>query len=350
MPIGIAIDQAVYTPGTWGPNATGCGPVVTTGPAAVAAGTVTPKVGSNCSTTTNQQARFLLTEASPAQGNIYDGGSNSALIKNTAYANYNGMVATLQHRLSTTFSLLSNYTWSKCLNVYDAQGDIAGNGPMDPYNIALDYGRCGSDYRNIFNTSVVATSRFQSLHGIGGYLANGWELAPLFHITSGSAINVTSGSDISLTDIGNDRPNYVPGQKPIHEVKIQGGTSANTQATHGYLNAAAFCANSPTSLPCANPVAPGTYGNIGRNFVNGPMFFQFDSQLSRIWAIGERFKFDTRLEAFNVLNHPNFANPSSSNPAGGTFGDITATAGGTSLANIPALSARLFQGSIKVIF
>ncbi len=178
MPIGIAFDQAVYTPGVWGAGATGCGPVVTTGPAAQAAGTTSPAVGSACSTTANQQARFALTEASPIQGNIYDGGSNSAYINDTAWANYNGMVATLQHRLSTVFSLLTNYTWSRCMNVYDAQGDIAGNGPMSPYNIALDYGRCGSDYRNVFNTAVVATSSFKSFHGVGGYLANGWELVP----------------------------------------------------------------------------------------------------------------------------------------------------------------------------
>jgi hypothetical protein len=350
MPIGIAFDQAVYTPGTWGAGATGCGPVVTTGAAAVAAGTTSPKAGSNCSTTTNQQARFALTEASPAQGNIYDGGSNSAYVTNEAWANYNGMVATLQHRLSSTFSFLTNYTWSKCLNVYDAQGDIAGNGPESPYNPGLDYGRCGSDYRNISNTTLVAKSDFKSLHGLGGYLANGWELAPLFHILSGAPINVTSGSDISLTDIGNDRPNIVPGVNPIHEVKIQGGTVSTTQANRGYLNAAAYCANSPASLPCADPVNPGTYGNVSRNSVNGPMFFQFDGQVSRIWAIHERWSLDTRLEAFNIPNHPNFANPSSSNPAGGTFGTITSTAGGTSLANIPALTARVFQGSVKVIF
>jgi hypothetical protein len=212
MPIGIAFDQAVYTPGTWGPNASGCGPVVTSGAAAIAAKTTAANNPSGaCSTTGNEQARFILTEASPAQGNIYDGGSNSAYISDIAWANYNGVVATLQHRLSSTFSLLTNYTLSKCLNVSDAGGDVAGNGPMSPYNVGLDYGRCGSDYRNIFNTTMVAKSDFKSLNGLAGYLANGWELAPLFHILSGAPINVTSGSDISLTDIGNDRPNAVPG-------------------------------------------------------------------------------------------------------------------------------------------
>jgi hypothetical protein len=197
MPVGEPLSPAVYTPGTWGPNATGCGPVVTSGPAAVAGKTVTPAVGSNCSTTANQQARFRLTEASPVQGNLYQGGGGgSVLINDTAWANYNGMVATLQHRISSTFSLLTNYTLSKCLNIADAQGDVASTVIENPYNLRQDYGRCGSDYRNIFNTSVVATSRFQSLHGVAGYLANGWELAPLFHITSGAPINVTSGADI----------------------------------------------------------------------------------------------------------------------------------------------------------
>ena len=81
------------------------------------------------------------------------------------------------------------------------------------------------------------------------------------------------------------------------------------------------------------------------------MFFQFDAQISRIWPIlGESLKLDTRLEAFNVPNHPNFSNPSTSNPAGSSFGTITSTAGGTSLANIPALAARVFQGSVKITF
>lgn len=346
MPIGTAMNQAVYTAGTWGPGATGCGPVVTTGPAATAGKTTNPTVGSPCSTTSNQQARFILTEANPIQGNLYQGGSASALINDNGWANYNGMVASIQHRLSSTFSLLSNYTWSRCMNIYDAQGDQGGNGPMDPLNIGLDYGRCGSDYRNIFNTTIVATSKFP-LHGFAGYMANNWELAPLFHILSGAPINVTSGSDISLTDIGNDRPNAVSGVNPIQEVKIQGGKAANNRTNHGYLNPAAFCSNQAT---CPDPVAAGSYGNLHRNAVNGPMFFQFDGQISRIWGITERWKLDTRLEAFNVPNHPNFSNPSSSNPGGSSFGTITSTAGGTSLANIPALTARVFQGSVKIIF
>jgi len=347
MQTGTPLSPAVFTPGVWGANATGCGPVVTTGPAAAAAGTVHPAAGTACSTTKNQQARFNLTEANPAQGNqIQGGGSGSVIVNDTAWANYNGMVASIQHRLSSTFSLLANYTWSKCLNVTDAQGDISGTQVENPYDYPLDYGRCGSDYRNIFNTTVIARSNFKGLPGSVSYAINNWELGPLFHITSGAPINITSGSDISLTDTGNDRPNAVPGVNPIKFVKI---TSASaTPANRGYLNLDAFCSVTTAANPCTNQVAPGTFGNLGRDTVSGPMFFQFDGQISRTFPIHERLNLAFRLEAFNILNHPDFANPgastagnsTASNPSSASFGEISATAN----------AARVFQGSFKVIF
>jgi Carboxypeptidase regulatory-like domain len=357
MPIGTPLNPAVYTPGVWGAGGTGCGPVQTSGAAAAAAKTVGGgAVGTACSTTGNSQARFALVEANPQYGNLLGGGgyngsfggTASNLINDDAWANYNGLVLTLQHRLSSTFSMLSNYTWSKCLNIADAGGDVSAVSEEDPYNLALDYGRCGSDYRNIFNTTLVVKSAFKSLRGLGGYLANDWELAPLFHIASGSPINVTDAADISLTDIGEDRPNAVSGINPVHEVKILNSTTA-TQATREYINAAAYCSVASSFNPCTNPVTPGTFGDVGRNSVNGPMFFQFDSQVSRIWRMGERFSLDTRLEAFNVLNHPNFANPSSSNPSSSAFGLITGEAGGVGNP-VTSFYQRLFQGAVKVIF
>jgi hypothetical protein len=82
------------------------------------------------------------------------------------------------------------------------------------------------------------------------------------------------------------------------------------------------------------------------------MFFQLDTQISRIWRLGERFSLDTRLEAFNLLNHPNFANPGSSspsNPLSSAFGEITGEAGGVGNP-VTSFYQRLFQGAVKVTF
>jgi hypothetical protein len=61
---------------------------VTTGAAAAAAKTTGGgAVGTNCSTTSNEIARFALTEAEPAYGNGYAGGSSNGmiLVSNIAY-------------------------------------------------------------------------------------------------------------------------------------------------------------------------------------------------------------------------------------------------------------------------
>lgn len=330
---GLPLSPAVFIPGVWGPGGTGCAGIVTTGPAAVKPGAA----GTNCSTTGNENSRFALTIANPAQGNQYSGGGGGSLVEsNSAYSNYNGMIATVQHRLSATFSLNSNFTWSKCMNDVDPQGDISGTQVENPASPKMDYGLCGSSSKNIFNTSLIAKSAFP-LHGVIGYIANNWELAPLLHITSGQPFTVTTGSDVSLTDIGNDRPNQIPGTNPYHYVKIYAGSA--TLATRSYLNQAAFCTNGEASCAAYAP-ALGTYGNIGRNSFYGPMYLDADAQLSRLFPIREKLTLDTRIEAFNVLNHPSFSNPNSSNPASGSFGEITGTSNG----------ARVFQLGGKLSF
>jgi hypothetical protein len=366
--IGLPLSPAVFIPGVWGAGGTGCTGIVTTGPAAVKPGAA----GTNCSTTSNEISRYALTIANPigngtpvgvsggagtnGGGNQFGGGGNgsssSILEANVGYDNYNGMIASLQHRLSTTFSFLINYTYSKCLNIVDTQGDISATQVENPYNIRQDYGRCGSDIRNMVNSNLVLKSAFP-LHGAAAYLANNWELAPIFRITSGTPINVTAGGDYSLTQMGADRPNQLPGVNPYNFATIRkppaGATTAQKYADESYISQTAY-ANVCTSTTAVGCAALGTFGNTGRNSLNGPMFWQFDSQVSRIFPIKEKVSLDLRIEAFNVLNHPSFANPSSSSPpnpgaATTSFGSITGTTGG-----VGGLAARVFQGGLKVIF
>ena len=322
VPLGLPIDPAVYVPGVWGANNTGCAGVVTTGPAGK-----NGVAGQPCSTTANSAQRYYLTQLNPLQGNQYGGGNQSTLVGDGGMGNYHGLITTVQHRLSSTFSVLANHTWSKCLNNADANGDLAGSSVQNPRNPGMDYGPCGSDYRNVENLVLVTRSKFNVANRSEKAIVNGWEFAPLVHIISGAPFNVTAGVDNSLTAVTLDRPSLIPGADPYVHGTIRSGAGA---ANRNYLNPASFC-----SATC---VAPGTYGNISRNAFRGPRTYQFDAQVSRNFPIHESLSATLRMEAFNVLNHPNFSNPASATSSG-TFGQISG-----------ASAPRIFQASVKVAF
>lgn len=317
---GYPLNPAVYIPGV-STGAGSCAPLPTA-----------PAPGTACSTTGNQASRFLLTLDNPSQGVKYlGGGAGTVLMVPGATAHYNALVATIQHRASASFVFLANYTWSHCLDIQDNPGAFNSTAVEDPNNIRRDMANCGFDRRHIINSSLVAESHF-GLSGWQGYAINHWELAPLLRITSGAPFNVTSGNDNSLTDIGNDRPNLVS-VTPYTKTKTQQVEGTNSL----FISPAAFTQN-----------AIGTYGNLGRNAFFGPRLFQLDATLSRTFPLHDRLAMVLRLESFNVLNHPNFNNPTSTSLLSSTFGQITQSQGNNTTTGPGA--PRIFQGAVKLTF
>jgi hypothetical protein len=323
LQMGIPLNPVVYIPGNWN----GAGSCIAPGTTLAIAGTGTGA----CSTTssTNYIARSLLVLENPAQGVGYSvGGAGSVVIGDYGWANYNGLITSVNHRLSSTFSLLANWTYSKCLDTADEQGDLAGTNVQNPNNPAGDYGPCGFDFKHIENVVLVARSNFSFGNRMEKLAINGWEFAPLIHIQTGAPFTVTTGVDNSLIDVNNDRASLVPGQ-PIF-AKVPQFFSGQGAVNRQYLNLAAFATTNPL----------GTFGTTSRNEFRAPPAFQMDAQVSRIFPVWERVNMALRLEAFNMLNHPNFGTPTAGRSSG-TFGQI----GGTNLT-----SARVFQGAVKFEF
>jgi hypothetical protein len=323
LQLGLPLNPVIYIPGNWN----GAGSCVAPGLGIAIAGTGTGA----CSTTSssNYIARSQLVLQNPSQGSGYSvGGAGSVLVGDGGWANYNGLITSVNHRLSSTFSLLANWTYSRCLDTADEQGDLAGTNVQNPNNPAGDYGPCGFDFKHIENFVLVARSNFAFGNRMEKLAINGWEFAPLMHIQTGAPFTVTVGADDSLIDVNNDRASLIPGQSPYAKVGqfFSGQGASNRQ----YLNLAAFATSNPS----------GTFGTTGRDQFRAPPALQMDAQVSRIFPIYEKVNMTFRLEAFNMLNHPNFGTPTASRSSG-TFGQI----GGTNLT-----SARVFQGAVKFAF
>ncbi len=280
------------------------------------------------STPSNAASRYYLTLQNPTWGPYYaGGGSKSEYVLTGANASYQGLIMTIQHR-SANFVFMSNYTYSHCIDVEDSQGDTEGATVQDPNNIQGDKANCGFDFRHVFNMSLVASSHFSFSNRLLSTVVNDWQISPLIHATDGTPLNVTLGVDNSLTAEGEDRPDLANGSLVYTNTKIRAGAATNAQ----YL--------SPKTAGAFSTSPLGTFGTLGRNAFRGPKFFQFDSALVRSFPIRERLQMMLRLEAFNVLNHPNFNVPGAS-LASSTFGEITSEA---------TYGPRIFQGAIKLSF
>ena len=154
--------------------------------------------------------------------------------------------------------------------------------------------------------------------------------------TSGQPLNITTGTDNSLTGLGNDRPDQV-----LSNV-FATNQGCKTAPCVQYLNPAAFV---------ANPL--GTYGNLGRNAVRGPGFFGLDLSLMRTFKINERFALQARAEAFNILNHTNFVGNivPAGQEAGASYGTLSQGLNASTFGQITgAFDPRILQFALKMTF
>jgi len=241
--------------------------------------------------------RRLLYLQNPSIGQFY-----SAIISGDpgGNSNYNALLATLQHRFANHFQITGNYTFSHCISDTDFSNEVAFSYRENPYSRSMERGNCMFNHSSLFNFSAVATSPALG-PGFVPRLTRNWQLSSLVLWSAGDPLNINDGGlDISGTAQGNDRPNQVlsnpyPAKKTPSE----------------WFNPAAFAQQ-----------AIGAFGNVGRNSLVGPSSFDLDIALSRTFQIKEKLGLMFRGDAFNVLNHPIWQDPTT-DITSAQFGQIT---------------------------
>jgi len=204
---------------------------------------------------------------------------------------YNSLQVQLRHNVGK-LNFEANYTWSHTIN------DMVNflNNYSDPYDPRKDMGNADWDIRNNFTASV--TYQLPDFRGSNLFertVIGGWQTSSIIQTRSGAALNPTlTGTFFGLPT----RPDFVSGQS----VRLRGGSWPN-----GIYNVAAY-----TVEPGFNgdPGDPSTLGDVPRNSLPGPAFFQWDFSGMKNFPITEKLKVQFRADLFNILNHPNFGNPS----------------------------------------
>jgi hypothetical protein len=269
---------------------------------------------------------------------------------NDGISNYNGLSAVLQTRalkgLTTTFS----YTYSHSLDTISNGGidqySLNNSGDsilyqLDPRNLRrLNYSRSDYDFPHVVNLNYVwAVPFLRSNRWLGGWIISG-------------ALIKRSG-------------------EPYSPVRSAAGMLHNDSATSSFILAHYDGASQPNSchpssdqfnnpFQCLNSsdfsTARTSFGTVRRNSFRGPGYFNTDLAIKKAFSVTKNengLKLVLGANAYNILNHPNFATPDN-NVASSTFGTLqgTVTPASSPYGNFQgaAVSGRILQLEMELKF
>lgn len=264
--------------------------------------------------------------------------------------NYNALQATLNRRFTAGLTLGAQYTYGRSIGT--TQGSNEAQTAQNPFNFNEERGNNTFDIRHSANVTAlyelpVGENRLFNLGSVGNSIFGGLQLGGIYNGRSGVPLDIRiTRADLAIRC---DRPEGCPvtananGSAAANTAFIPfgtigrftapGGAAANPALPPGFIaivNTPGGNASRNTRRPdyvaganpytnegglnFLNPAAftipqPGTYGNLGRNALFGPVFHQFDLTLQKRFRITEGTNVEFRTEVYNLFNKANFANP-----------------------------------------
>jgi len=257
--------------------------------------------------------------------------SNVFQMANVYRSNYDGLQVTLNSRNYHGLSMVAGYTFSHSLDELGANWDFGyGAGlPEDSANVGREYASSDFDIRHRLTLSL--TYAIPGRTGFGQML-EGWELNSIVTLESGQPWGpIDLGTDASGTgplpvsppanapirwNFFGKPSDFKSGPTPIpffsgasnsscaaEALAVDGGTPGPATAALNLFGC--YAQGSSVMIP----PALGQLGNMGRNLFRDSGFRNLDLSIAKNWHLGEKVHAQFRAEFFNVLNHPNFANP-----------------------------------------
>ena len=284
------------------------------------------------------------------------------LLTNPYSNNYHSMEAQVTLRPTHGISLQSTYTWSKNLGVGQAGGlgatytsiaDRHADYAMQPDTRIHDFRTNGTFELPIGPNKLL----FPNVSGPLARAIEGWQMGWIINLNSGQPMRIAAQN--MLYALGT--PDVVaPFPLRKGDVQFEGNTGyyfpkdlfltvddpqcaqvttlqgLNSQCT---IDAVAYKATGQMVLQ--NP-KPGTRGTLGQTVMEGPGVWRFDANLSKTFKVSESKSVQFRMDATNVFNHPEPANPELA-ITNAAFGQITGN-------NAKSTLRRQFQAQLRITF
>jgi hypothetical protein len=279
----------------------------------------------------------------PAYGQLLLPNSGTGVVDvltNSAKYRYNALQTEVRRRFSGGMTFQANYTFQKTLTDAPGTGQTRFE-PLISNTLGSDYeyGIADYDTTHVFNFNAIYELPFGKGKRWGSdagawmdRLIGGWQVTSIIRWDSGAPFSITdprgtlnrtgrSGRQTASTSLSKDQIRSLVGQfKTPCGVFFIDPSVINldlNQCNNGVIaprlagttaGVAALGFGQPT-FPgqVFFNVAPGQTGNIERNFVSGPTYFNWDASIIKNIKITERVRFQVRAEAFNVLNRANLA-------------------------------------------
>ena len=226
-------------------------------------------------------------------------------------ASYDALQIGLTRRFRSGLSGGLQYQYSR--NEGTTQGSNEAATASNTFDYNTEFGTNPTDLPHSFNGSLVYMLPFN------GPIVGGWRVGGILNARSGVPINVTIArpdtvpvNGVTVTNIpggnsrGTQRPDLVAGVNPYLKDGVR------------WLNPAAFAA----------PM-PGTFGNLPRNYLRGPEFWQLDMNISKDVRFSANQGLQLRLDLFNITNRLNYESPAAGLPAGTVGQPFTDAVAGT---------------------
>jgi len=251
-------------------------------------------------------------------------------IGNQGISNYNGLTFQYRRAFSKGFQGQINYTWSHSLD------DISNGGSGLPFsgssltslinpNVRANYGNSDYDIRHNVTGDFVWDTPWKFGSRLLNNVLGNWSLSSKLYVRTGVPETII---DSTLPAIGQNSISGSMTATAVETIPHSCGTAS--------VNGATPCLTSSMFVPVGAETA---FGNIGRNTLFGPGYFNIDTTLYKNIAITERIRFVIGASAYNLLNHAHFAD-AQGNIASGALGGIYGTV------SPPTSAYGAFQGSL----